>query len=87
MIDLCHRMSYAGHRDQGRRGEREVENIDVVVGNLGRFPRLTVVNGLVVGQSTQLAPGGIGRTEAVDAVGVINNGDRFVLGQNSNLPV
>ena len=54
-----------------------------MAGDFGRFPRLTVVNRVIVGNIAKLAPGSVGSAETVDAVGVINNGDRLVLGQNS----
>ena len=54
-----------------------------MAGDFGRFPRLTVVNRVIVGRIAKLAPGSVGSAETVDAVGVINNSDRFVLDQNS----
>jgi len=76
MVDLDDRPGESGNclEDVGRK--RKVEDEDLVSGNFGHFPGLTVMHGTVAGAGAEAQPGGIGRAEAVRAVGMVENGDR-----------
>ena len=76
MVDLGDRTGEAGDCFEQVGRKREVENVDIVPGDFGHFPRFTVMHGAVAGGAAEAQPGGVGRAEAVRAVGVIEDGDR-----------
>lgn len=78
VVELGNGVGAASERRQLLRREREIEDIDDLVGKVLRLPGIAVVHWQVAGGISELSPGGVGGAETIDAVCVIDHRDRRI---------